>query len=63
MSATTTSTPADNPLLNGPEILPHFRQVKPEHVTPALDALLADAQQALDRAGEAGTPATWKDFV
>lgn len=63
MSATTTSSANTNPLLNGPEILPHFREVKPGDVTPALDRLLADAQQALDRAGADGTPPTWQDFV
>ena len=38
-----------NPLLQGTE-LPDFAVIRPEHVGPALDVLLADAENALERA-------------
>lgn len=38
-----------NPLLQGSE-LPDFATIRPEHVGPALDVLLADADDALERA-------------
>jgi oligopeptidase A len=38
-----------NPLLAHDE-LPPFAAIRPEHVTPALDQLLADAEAALERA-------------
>ena len=37
-----------NPLLAGGE-LPAFAEIRPEHVTPAMDLLLADAMAALER--------------
>src|ERR1700753_244359 len=37
-----------NPLLDNPG-LPAFDDIRPEHVTPAMDALLADADAALER--------------
>ena len=37
-----------NPLLDTTG-LPLFDQIKPEHVTPALDVLLADAEAALTK--------------
>ncbi len=41
-----------NPLLNPtvPAPLPAYGTVRPEHVTPAMDALLAEAEDALERA-------------
>jgi oligopeptidase A len=44
--------PMANPLLSqvAPDALPGFADFKPEHVTPAIDALLADAQAAHDKA-------------
>ena len=51
-----------NPLLDFSG-LPRFAQVRPEHVTPAIDALLAE-NRALVAALTAGdTPATWDAFV
>ena len=41
-------TAAANPLLDASD-LPHFDAVRPEHVGPALDVLLADAEAALAR--------------
>jgi oligopeptidase A len=38
----------DNPLLQF-DTLPDFRAIRPEHVTPAINALLAEAEAALER--------------
>ena len=43
------NTDCINPLLSTAE-LPAFADIRPEHVTPALDLLLADAEAALQRA-------------
>ena len=40
--------------------LPLFDQIRPEHVAPALDQLLADADAALERAVAPDFPAEWK---
>ena len=61
--STADAAPSDNPLLDGPGRLPRFTAVKPEHVGPALDVLLPDAEKALAKATAADTPTTWKDFV
>ena len=53
---------AANPLLDFSD-LPRFAQVRPEHVTPAIDALLEDAQAAVDIAAAPETPATWDAVV
>jgi oligopeptidase A len=50
-----------NPLLEFTE-LPHFDQIQPAHVTPAIDQLLVDARTAIARA-EAVAPVTWESFV
>ncbi|MBZ0097388.1 MAG: M3 family metallopeptidase, partial [Sulfuricella sp.] len=51
-----------NPLLDFSG-LPRFPEIKPEHVTPAVDALLAENRALVDRlAAEAGAPA-WDSFV
>ena len=49
-----------NPLLDFGG-LPRFPELKPEHVAPALDELLAEGRAATRRALEAG--ATWDAFV
>lgn len=51
----------DNPLLDFSG-LPRFDAIRPEHIGPAIDALLAQAESAV-RAAEAVAPATWADFV
>ncbi|MCL4800166.1 MAG: M3 family metallopeptidase [Burkholderiales bacterium] len=51
-----------NPLLDFAG-LPRFAAVKPEHITPAVDLLLADCRAALARLTDPATPATWHDFV
>ncbi len=47
-----------NPLL-APAGTPDFAAIRPEHVTPALDRLLADADAALERAVGPEVPADW----
>ncbi len=51
-----------NPLLDFSG-LPRFPEIKPEHVTPAVDALLAENRTLVDRlAAEVGSPG-WDSFV
>ncbi|WP_310460427.1 M3 family metallopeptidase [Sphaerotilus sp.] len=47
-----------NPLLSA-QPLPLFDAIRPEHVTPALDVLLADAEAALETAVAPDTPADY----
>jgi oligopeptidase A len=54
-----------NPLLqntNAATSLALFDQIKPEHVAPAINALLADAQKALDTVTADGFPANWLEI-
>ena len=51
-----------NPLLDFSG-LPRFGEIRPEHVTPALDTLLDEANRAVDAASAPATPATWADVV
>ncbi len=46
----------DNPLLHGGE-MPDFAAIRPEHVKPAIDTLLAEAESALERAVGPEVPA------
>ena len=57
MTTMTNSLP-DNPLLDFAD-LPLFDQIRPEHVAPAVDALLADADKALETVTAAEFPAEW----
>jgi oligopeptidase A len=52
----------DNPLLDFGG-LPRFEAFSPEHVAPAIDALLAQARAAVERAEQPDTPPTWDAFV
>jgi len=52
----------DNPLLNL-EGLPPFSQIRPEHVEPAIDRLLADARSETQRLLDGGGPYTWENLV
>ncbi|REF02242.1 M3 family metallopeptidase [Cupriavidus plantarum] len=52
----------DNPLADFTD-LPRFAEIRPEHIGPALDVLLAQAQAAVERAEDPATPATWRDAV
>ena len=51
-----------NPLLDFSD-LPHFDAIRPEHISPALDVLLADANQALETVTAANFPAQWSDMA
>ncbi|WP_447527319.1 oligopeptidase A [Vreelandella sp. TE19] len=53
-----------NPLLETHE-LPPFADIRAEHVVPALDALLSESREAIDRlVAQAGTQApTWDNFA
>ncbi len=50
-----------NPLLDFSG-LPRFDAIQPEHIAPAIDALLADAEAAVKTA-ETFSPVTWASFV
>jgi oligopeptidase A len=51
-----------NPLLDFSG-LPRFAQVRPEHLTPAIDRLLAENRALVERLVTPDTPATWERFV
>jgi oligopeptidase A len=51
-----------NPLLDFTG-LPRYSEIRPEHVTPAIDELLAQSRAATARAVDAATPASWTAFV
>ncbi|MFL9872314.1 M3 family metallopeptidase [Paraburkholderia megapolitana] len=57
-----TQSTSANPLLDFSD-LPRFGEIRPEHVTPALDVLLANASAAVERASAPVTPASWVDIV
>ncbi|WP_133648325.1 M3 family metallopeptidase [Paraburkholderia flava] len=57
-----TQSTSDNPLLDFSD-LPRFGDIRPEHVTPALDVLLANASAAVERASAPATPSSWADVV
>ncbi|MFT3761493.1 MAG: M3 family metallopeptidase [Pseudoxanthomonas sp.] len=50
-----------NPLLDFSG-LPRFDEIRPEHVGPAIDRLIAEAEAAV-KAAETVAPVTWEDFV
>ena len=49
----------DNPLL-ADDTLPVFSQIRPEHVEPAVDAILADYRAGIDALTAPGAP---RDFA
>ena len=51
-----------NPLLDFNN-LPLFDQIQPAHVAPALDTLLASADEALDKVTQADFPARWDEIA
>lgn len=51
-----------NPLLDFSG-LPHFDQVKPEHVTPAMHQLLDEARAVVASLEQTGDEPTWENFV
>lgn len=52
----------NNPLLNL-EGLPPFSQIRPEHVEPAMDQLMADARELTKSLLANGGPFTWESLV
>lgn len=51
-----------NPLLED-RIYPAFSRISPEHVQPAIDALLADGRQLVEKLTQDPSAATWSSFV
>ena len=51
-----------NPLLDFSG-LPRFAEIKPEHVAPAIDQLLAENRALIKRLLNDSAPPTWKNFV
>jgi len=51
-----------NPLLDFTG-LPRFADIKVEHITPAVDALLAECKTVVEQVAADATPATWRDTV
>ncbi|MHB1174740.1 MAG: M3 family metallopeptidase [Sulfuriferula sp.] len=51
-----------NPLLDF-SALPRFTQIKPEHVTPAVDTLLEENKTLVEQLANAAEAPTWKTFV
>ena len=49
----------NNPLLTFGRGIAAYSQVKPEHITPAIQFLLKHAQDAVDTATDPKTPSTW----
>ena len=50
-----------NPLLDFSDA-PQFDRILPEHVSPAMDALLVEAQAALEKVTAADFPASWQEI-
>ena len=51
-----------NPLLHFVG-LPKFNEVKPEHVSPALDALLSEGKQVIETLATSAEAPTWQNFA
>ncbi|MFQ1061517.1 M3 family metallopeptidase [Bordetella trematum] len=52
-----------NPLLAPVATLVDYAAIKPEHIVPAIDELLALSRQAVDAAAQPSLPATWDAIV
>ena len=52
----------ENPLLDFAG-LPHYGLIRPEHVAPAIDELLAQNRALIARLTSAGVPASWEEFA
>jgi Zn-dependent oligopeptidases len=52
-----------NPLLAPLAELIDYAAVRPAHIEPAIEALLADARSAVERAADPALPPTWEDVV
>ena len=53
----------NNPLLTMGHDLPDYKSITPDHIGPAIDALLDRAQAALDHATNPATDATWDKLI
>jgi len=64
-SLSTSLPPAlqNNPLLTFGRGIAAYSEIKPEHITPAIEFLLKYAQDAVDLATNPNTPATWDDLA
>ncbi len=51
-----------NPLLHFAG-LPKFNEIKPEHVSPALDLLLSESKQTIEALATSSTEPTWQNFA
>jgi oligopeptidase A len=51
-----------NPLLQFSG-LPRFSEIRPEHVGPAVDMLIADGRATIERVASGGREPTWESFV
>jgi oligopeptidase A len=51
-----------NPLLDFSD-LPRFSDIKPEHVVPAIDQLIAEGRATIERLAARDAPPTWETFV
>lgn len=54
--------PVVNPLLDT-EALPRFSAIRPEHIKPALEQVLAENRAAIARLVGQGPPRTWENFI
>jgi len=54
--------PLTNPLLDFSG-LPRFGEIGPEHVGPAIDALIADARSTIERVASLAEAPSWDNFV
>ena len=54
--------PDSNPLLEI-EALPAFSEIRPEHVSPALDQILEDNRRSVKQLETMAGNATWTNFV
>lgn len=63
MPNTMTTDTLPNPLLGSVHELVDYAAVKPEHIVPAIEDLLAQARRAIDAAADPSLPATWEAIV
>jgi oligopeptidase A len=57
-----TAAEPDNPLIDYPG-LPPFSQIEPDHITPAVEAILADVQGNIEQLLEGEHCSTWNNLV
>jgi oligopeptidase A len=62
-TATPTHNPLLNPLMTSVHDLMDYAAVKPEHIVPAIEDLLAQSRAAIDAAADPSLPATWEDII